>query len=192
VVRLEHASKRVLTFFQDEARFGQKGTLARVWARRGSRPEVPRQHQYDYLYVFGAACAETGDAVALVAPHANTAVMNHFLQQFSRSLASDVHAVMILDQALRWACPPQGWHVSGDLVVPANVTLKYLPPRSPELNPIENLWHWITSHYWSNRVHADYATMLDSATDALRQTFRDKERVKTICSAPYLVRANQG
>lgn len=174
----------MLTYFQDEARFGQKGTLARVWAKRGSRPEVPRQHQYDYLYVFGAACAETGDAVALVAPNANTATMNHFLDRFSHSLADDVHAVMILDQA--------GWHVSNDLVVPANVTLIYLPPRSPELNPIENLWHWITSHHWSNRVHADYAQMLGSAIDALKQTFRDKARVKSVCAAPYLVRANQG
>lgn len=183
-VRLEHAGKRVLTYFQDEARFGQKGTLARVWAKRGSRPEVPRQHQYDYLYVFGAACAETGDAVALVAPQANTSVMNHFLDQFSRSLAPDVHAVMILDQA--------GWHVSKDLVVPTNVTLKYLPPRSPELNPIENLWHWITSHHWSNRVHADYEQMLASATAALQETFQDKDRVKSVCAAPYLVRANHG
>ena len=54
--------KRVLTFFEDEARFGQKGTLTRVWARRGSRPSVPKQTQYDYLYVFGAACPVTGSS----------------------------------------------------------------------------------------------------------------------------------
>lgn len=182
-IRTEHPGKRVLTYFQDEARFGQKGTLARVWARRGSRPTVPRQNQYDYLYVFGAACCENGDAVALVAPRADTEVMNHFLGEFSKSLADDTHAVMILDQA--------GWHVSGDLCVPANVTLIHLPPRSPELNPIENLWHWITSHHWSNRVHADYDAMLGSACHALETTFADKERIKSICNAPHLQRANQ-
>ena len=181
-IRDEHPGKRILTFFQDEARFGQKGTLARVWARRGSRPTVPRQTQYDYLYVFGAACADTGSAVALIAPHLDTAMMNYFLSEFSRSLAPDVHAVMILDQA--------GWHVSKALVVPANLTLIHLPPRSPELNPMENLWHWITSHYWSNRVHADYPSMLDSASRALGHTFADIDRVKTICNAPYLQRAS--
>jgi len=181
-IRDEYPGKRVLTFFQDEARFGQKGTLARVWARRGSRPTVPRQTQYDYLYVFGAACADTGSAVALITPCIDTGMMNYFLSEFSRSLAGDVHAVMILDRA--------GWHVSKDLVVPANLTLIYLPPRSPELNPMENLWHWITSHYWSNRVHADYPSMLDSAGQALGNTFADIDRVKTICNAPYLQRAS--
>ena len=181
-IRGSHADKRVLTFFQDEARFGQKGTLTRIWARRGSRPSVPRQTQYDYLYVFAAACCETGTAVSLIAPQVDTGVMNFFLEEFSGSLASDVHAVLILDQA--------GWHTSKELVVPANMTLIYLPPRSPQLNPIENLWHWITSHHWSNRVHANYDAMLHSASDAMEATFIDIERVKSICNAPYLQRAN--
>lgn len=176
-----HPGKRVLTYFQDEARFGQKGTMARVWAKRGSRPVVPRQTQYDYLYVYGAACPETGDAVALIAPHVDTQAMNYFLEQFAASLPKEVHAVMILDQA--------GWHVSNDLKVPGNLTLLHLPPRSPELNPIENLWHWITSHYWSNRVHADYPAMLQAATTAIHATFSEPGRVKTICNAPYLQRA---
>ncbi len=181
-VRTAHRDKRVLTFFQDEARFGQKGTMTRVWAKRASRPTVPKQSQYDYLYVFGAVCAETGVSTALIAPRADTGIMNLFLSEFSKSLADNVHAVMILDRA--------GWHMSKDLAVPDNVTLIYLPPRSPELNPIENLWHWITSHYWSNRIHADYPAMLDAAATALRETFIDLERVKSICNAPYLGRAN--
>jgi transposase len=78
------------------------------------------------------------------------------------------------------------------LKVPDNLTLIYLPPRSPELNPIENLWHWITSHHWSNRVHADYHSMFHSACDALSATMTDTERIKSICNAPYLRRANQG
>ena len=172
---------RVLTFFQDEARFGQKGTLTRVWSRRGTRPTVPKQTQYDYLYVYAAACPETGTAVALIAPRVDTELMSYFLGQFSAALAGDVHAVLVLDRA--------GWHVSKDLVVPANISLVFLPPRSPELNPIENLWHWVTSHHWSNRVHADYGSMLRSASEALGLTFADTERVKSVCAAPYLRRA---
>jgi transposase len=33
-----------------------------------------------------------------------------------------------------------GWHTSGDLVAPKNLSLVFLPPYSPELNPIERLW----------------------------------------------------
>jgi transposase len=180
-VRQEHPDKRVLTFFQDEARFGQKGTITRQWAATGSRPTTPRQNQYDYLYVYGAVCPDTGTSVALITSCVNTQMMNHFLSEFSASLAKDVHAVMILDQA--------GWHTSKDLLTPKNLTLIYLPPRSPELNPIENLWHWITSHYWSNRIHADYNAMLHGADAALAATFSDLKRVRSICKAPYLQRA---
>lgn len=136
-----HPGKRVLPYFQDEARFGQKGVLARVWARTNSRPTAVKQTQYDYLYVFGAVCPETGESFGLVAPRVDTVVMNRFLELFGASLAADAHALMVLDNA--------GWHHCKDLVVPSNVTLLFLPPRAPELNPIEPLWLWLKGHLLS-------------------------------------------
>jgi transposase len=130
-------------FFQDEARFGQQGTITRVWAPTGSRPRAVRQTQYDYLWVIGAVCPETGQAEGLLSPRLNTDVINIFLEQFSQTLADDEHAVMVWDGA--------GFHRAKHLQVPANVTLVELPPYSPELNPIENLWHYLKSHHWSNR-----------------------------------------
>ena len=47
--REAHPQERVEVWFQDEARFGQQGTLTGVWAPRGSRPRAVRQTQYDYL-----------------------------------------------------------------------------------------------------------------------------------------------
>ena len=119
-LKAEHPAKRVLTYYQDEARFGQHGTLTRVWAKVGSRPPAIRQTQYDDLYVFSAVCPETGDAAGLIAANVNTATMNAFLEQFARDLPPDVHAAVVLDRA--------GWHVAGALQVPANVTLVLLPP----------------------------------------------------------------
>jgi hypothetical protein len=55
------------------------------------------------------------------------------LEEVSQAVAPGAHAVLLLDQA--------GWHVSPKLKVPANITLLPLPPRSPELNPVENVWH---------------------------------------------------
>jgi len=31
------------------------------------------------------------------------------------------------------------------------LSLIQLPPYSPELNPVENLWHYPRAHHWSNR-----------------------------------------
>jgi len=153
-----------------------------VWARVGSRPPAIRQTQYDYLYVFTAACPETGEACGLITPKVNTDTMNIFLEQFSRELPPDVHAVMVLDRA--------GWHTANSLNVPANVTLLHLPPKSPELNPVENLWHYLRSHHWSNRLYATWEDLRHAAADAWRRVCLVPDLVKSVC-ADTALRANQ-
>ena len=58
-------------WFQDEARFGQQGSLSRLWALKGTRPRAVRQQQFKYTYLFGAVCPATGNAVGLLLPYAN-------------------------------------------------------------------------------------------------------------------------
>jgi transposase len=160
-----------------------------VWAKVGSRPRAIKQTQYEYLYVFSAVCPESGDACGLIAPHVNTEVMNVFLEQFSRELPADAHAAMVLDRA--------GWHVAGALKVPANITLIHLPrldrarrgPKSPELNPAENLWHYLRSHYWSNRYYETWEDLRVAASDAWRKVCLVPDLIKSIC-ADTAVRAN--
>ena len=64
-IQAEHPGQQVVAFFQDECRFGQQGTLIRVWAKRGSRPTAVRQTEY--LWVVGAASPQTGQAEAVLA-----------------------------------------------------------------------------------------------------------------------------
>jgi transposase len=169
-------------FFQDEARFGQQGTITRVWAPAGSRPRAVRQTQYDYLWVLGAVCPETGQAEGLLSPRLNTEVVNIFLQQFSKTVAENEHAVIVWDGA--------GFHRAAQLVVPANISLIELPPYSPELNSIENLWHYLKSHFWSNRAYDDYDHLLDAAQQAWRKACLLPELMKTVCHAPYATSAD--
>lgn len=61
-----HPEKRLRVYFQDESRFGQQGTLTNVWAPKGSRPTALRQTEYQYLWVIGAVCPETGHAEGLL------------------------------------------------------------------------------------------------------------------------------
>lgn len=177
-----HPGKRLLAFFQDESRFGQQGTMTNVWARKGSRPVAVRQTEYEYLWVLGAVCPETGRAEGLLSPRLNTVVVNIFLREFSQTLADDEHAVMIWDGA--------GFHTSKSLRVPENITLVQLPPYSPELNPMENLWHYLKSHHWSNRAYADYNDLEEAAVDAWQAAVLKPELMKTVCSAPYMKRAD--
>jgi hypothetical protein len=137
-----------------------------------------RQTQYDYLWVIAAACPATGAAAGIIMPHLDTDGINAFLGEFSRQLAPDVQAVLIWDGA--------GFHTSRSLEVPANVTLLGLPPYSPELNPIENLWHYLRSHHWSNRSYDDWEALKVAAAEGLLAVGTDAERIRTICAAPYL------
>ena len=79
--------------------------------------------------------------------------MTLHLAEISAAVAPGAHAVLLLDQA--------GWHGSRDLVVPDNITLLPLPPRSPELNPVENVWQFMRDNWLSNRVFGSYADILD-------------------------------
>jgi len=127
--------------------------------------------------VIGAVCPETGQAEGLLSPRLNTDVINIFLEQFSRTLTADEHAVMVWDGA--------GFHRAKHLKVPENVTLVELPPYSPELNPIENLWHFLKSHHWSNRTYDDFEHLTEAADQAWKKVCLNKETIKTVCHVPY-------
>ena len=92
-------------------------------------------------------------------PNANAAAMNHHLAEISRGVAPGAHAVLVLDGA--------GWHrTGGKLRVPGNISLLHLPPYSPELNPVENIWQYLRQNALSNRVFDTYETILQACSDA--------------------------
>jgi transposase len=119
---------------QDEARFGLKPILRKVWAPCGQRPRAPGQTRYEWLYVYGFVRPTTGQTYWLILPTVNTAAMNVALAEFARDIGAgpDKRILLVVDNA--------GWHGSKTLVVPAGIALVYLPPATPELQPAEHLW----------------------------------------------------
>jgi DDE superfamily endonuclease len=147
-VRAVHTAKRLTLRFMDEARFGQKGRVCHRWFTRGQRPPGLCDQRYTWTHLFAAARPATGEAFALVLPQVSTEAMNEFLARFAARLAAGEHAVLVLDRA--------GWHTARGLVVPSNVTLVWLPPYSPQLNPVERLWLFLRErHLIPTRILAD-------------------------------------
>ncbi len=101
--------------------------------------------------MLGVVCLQTGRAEGLLSPRLNTDVANVFLREFSATLSAAERAVLLWGGA--------GYHVSRRLCVPENVTPLRLSAYSSELNTVENLWHYLKSHYWSNRVDEDYEAL---------------------------------
>ena len=122
-----------------------------------------------WAYIFGAICPAKGKAAGLVMPHANTEAMQAHLAEISAAVEPGAHAVLILDQA--------GWHMSARLAIPKNVTLLPLPPRSPELNPVENIWQYMRDNWLSNRIFADYDDIVAHCCDAWNKLLAQPERI---------------
>src|SRR5262249_43845759 len=140
-------------WFADEARIGQQNKIPRRWAKRGTRPSAPRDQRTASTYIFGAVCPKRGTGAALILPACNTEAMNLHLAEIAAAVAPAAHAVLLIDQA--------GWHMSTRLVVPANITIIALPPKCPELNPVENVWQFMRDNWLSNRIFKSYDDLVD-------------------------------
>lgn len=91
--------------------------------------------------------------MALVLPRCTSEAIALRLEEIARAVAPKAYAVVLLDQA--------SWHSSAKLPVPGNITLLPLLPKSPELNPVENIWQYIRDNWLSNRIFASYQDILD-------------------------------
>ena len=159
-------------WWQDEARIGQKNGLVRQWARRGTRPRQPADQRYKNAYLFGAICPACGKGAALALPHADTEAMQLHIDEISRHVARGAHAVLLLDRA--------GWHTTDKLVIPKNMTLIFLPSRSPELNPVENIWQYLRQNWLSNRVFDTYDAIIDDACKAWNNLIGQPQTITSI------------
>lgn len=159
-------------WFQDEARVGQKTKLTRRWAKRGTRPAAPKDQRTKSAYIFGAICPARGVGAGLVLPRCNAQAMQWHLKEISSQVAPGAHALLILDRA--------GWHTTGKLTVPTNITLLTLPPRAPELNPVENIWQFMRENWLSNRIFKSYNEIVDLCCEAWNKLIDQPWKIMSI------------
>lgn len=133
------APENVEIWFQDEARIEQPGTFARLWARRGTRPRVIRQQQFEYAYIFGAVCPKKDQAVGLVLPKIGMLCMQKHLEEISKEIEPGNRAFVVFDRA--------AWHTTKKLLLPKNISLLSMQVASPELNPTEQVWQVLRDRY---------------------------------------------
>ena len=109
---------------------------------------APRPAHRMGLYLRRDLSREGGKAPGWVMPWCDTDAMAAHLIEISAAVDPGAHAVLIVDQA--------GWHLTPKLAIPDNITVLALPPRSPELNPVENVWQFMRDNWLSNRIFKSY------------------------------------
>ena len=163
--------------FEDEARFGRISDPRRCWAPPGVRPEVSTQFIREYEYAFAAVSPQDGLLDTLMLPTVNTEAMNIFLAEVSRRHAEEF-LVMVLDGA--------GWHKARRLLVPANMRLLFLPPWSPQLNPVEHVWDEVREKWFANRVFANMNALEEQLLTALKTLEEDARRVASLTGFDWI------
>lgn len=167
------AATPVEIWFQDEARVGQKGTHAYIWAPIGTRPLMVRDNRHDSAYLFGAICPDRAVGAAIIMPAVNTEAINEHLKEISAQVAKGSHAALVCDRA--------GWHqTGGKLVVPDNITMMPLPSYSPELNPMENVWDYLRQNKLCALVWHSYEEIVEACKRAWAFLIKSPDRIRSI------------
>jgi len=137
-----------------------------------------RDNRHDSAYLFGAICPARAVGAAIIIPAVNTEAMNEHLKEISTQVAPAAHAVVLCDGA--------GWHQSGErLRVPDNITLLPLPPYSPELNPMENVWEYLRGNKLCALVWDSYEAILAACKSAWNFLIQDPDRIRSIGSREW-------
>jgi transposase len=165
-------------WLQDEGRFGQKGRTAHRWWTKGERAPGLCDRRFTFAYMYAAVRPGTDQAFALVASAVGTEVMSAFLAKFAETLEPDEHALMVMDRA--------GWHGAGALEIPGNVTLCFLPPYAPELNPVERVWLYIKERYLSHRLLDDYEAVEDAVCKAWNRLCDEAGRLTSLTDYAWI------
>ena len=84
--------------------------------------------------------------------------MNNFLQELSREYKED-YILLVCDNA--------GWHKSKGLEVPDNTEFLHIPPYTPEMNPIEQIWDEIREKHFANKFFSSLRQAEDKLCDAV-------------------------
>ena len=104
-------------------------------------------------------------------PFADTEAMQEHLAVISAKVAPGARAALILDRA--------GSHTTTHLAMPENIVPIFLPSRSPELNPQENIWQFLRHTWQSNRVFETYEAIVDAACEAWNRLTAMPEKIKS-------------
>lgn len=152
-----------------------QSTVKRIWAKKGEPLSVKVKQGYKSFYTYSCVSPHTGEYFSLFLPEVNTLMMNVFFREFYKEF-SDKNVLIIMDQA--------GWHKSKELQKPANIKIDFLPPYSPELNPVEKLWQWLKKE----TIHNHLFDTIEELADALAMEINKLTEYdyKRLCNCSYM------
>ena len=167
----------IKVFAQDETRLGLLPVVRRRLPACGVQPVATVTYQCDNFYLSGAVEPTTGAHCFLDLPYLNSRAVQRWLDGFAAAFPQSLH-LLVLDNGAGHKAKAVRW--------PANVVPVFLPPYSPELNPIARLWRDLTDKLADNPVKT--ITELSDALCAIIQHY-SHATLRALTGFAYFVRA---
>jgi len=162
--------------FEDEAGFGRISKPKYCWCFPGLRPTIPCHHIREYRYAFGAVKPLTGDSVFLILSSSDTVCMNIFLRHLSETYNND---------RIILACDSASWHRANVLEIPDNIRFVHLPPATPEMNPVEQIWKEIRKRDFRNEIFQTLDKVVDRLCSVINSLSLDT--IKSISGREWII-----
>ena len=121
---------------------------------------MPCHHIREYRYAYGAVEPKTGENFFLIFPYCNTDCMNVFLAELAKVYPND-RIMLICDGAM--------WHKANSLIIPEQISLIFIPPYTPEMNPIEQIWKEIRKRGFRNEIFQTLEKVVDRLCEVIQK-----------------------
>jgi transposase len=115
---------------------------------------------------------------SLIYPDVNAHSMSLFLAQAAREFPDD-DITMVMDGA--------GWHHAHELIIPPSITLHFLPPYCPELNPAEQLWRDLRKGPFANRAFDSLEAVIQHLAQSVHAMHQEHKRIQQLCGFDWIV-----
>lgn len=160
-------------WFQDETAVWANPAPYYIWALKGSQPTIPNRGGRLHVNVMGAVRPEDGRFFAFIASHGNQTLFQIFLDQMQDIVDKNRRVVMILDNARFHKVDDLNW---------GHIEPWYLPPYSPELNPIETLWLVMKKHFFNQWMPKNETELEDRVSNAIAFYEDRPQIVRSACA----------
>lgn len=156
-------------WYGDETGIEGEPKPRRGWAIKGTRPRVVHNGDHIRLNILGCVCPRTGEFFAIEASHCDTDVFQAFLDEAIKTITpSRKRNILILDNASWHKRKSLNWHFFEPL---------YLPPYSPDFNPIERIWLIMKAEHFMNIHCKNTAALIERADHALLDLMNNPSKV---------------
>lgn len=161
-------------WFGDECGVEGDPRPRRRWVKRGRKARVTKNGDHIRMNVTGIVCPRTGETYALEFTHSDSEVFQCFLDEANKDLKLErKRQVLIVDNA--------SWHKRKSLRW-GRFEPMYLPPYSPDLNPIERLWLLIKAEWFTDFVAKSREDLIHHLDEALKWVIKRREDNRQTCA----------